>query len=65
MYSIYVNMFHPICSMPLGGGPVCGVCQKNVYFNEERRAVGKVFHVTCFKCGMLYLSLFTCLLFCN
>jgi len=33
-----------------GGGPKCGVCNKTVYFNEERRALGKIFHGACFTC---------------
>ena len=38
-------------AMPtFGGGNKCGVCGKSVYFNEERKAAGKSFHVSCFRC---------------
>jgi ribosomal protein L31 len=36
--------------LQLGGGPKCGVCGMIVYFNEERRAIGKIYHSKCFKC---------------
>ena len=30
---------------------LCGRCNKTVYFNEEKKAIGKSFHVSCFICG--------------
>ena len=30
---------------------ICARCQKTVYFNEEKIAIGKSFHVMCFVCG--------------
>ena len=29
----------------------CDVCGKTVYLMEERRAINKVYHISCFKCG--------------
>ncbi|XP_074660309.1 cysteine and glycine-rich protein 2-like [Tubulanus polymorphus] len=37
--------------MPVyGGGPTCAKCNKSVYFNEERKALNKTWHQSCFKC---------------
>ncbi|XP_064634361.1 muscle LIM protein Mlp84B-like [Lineus longissimus] len=33
-----------------GGGPLCEVCEKPVFFNEERKLKGASYHTTCFKC---------------
>ena len=30
---------------------ICPRCQKNVYFAEEKQALGKSFHKMCFACG--------------
>ncbi|KAI2799241.1 hypothetical protein RDWZM_006794 [Blomia tropicalis] len=30
---------------------LCGRCSKTVYFNEEKKAIGKSFHVSCFVCA--------------
>jgi hypothetical protein len=30
---------------------ICPRCQKNVYFAEEKMALGKSFHKMCFACG--------------
>lgn len=30
---------------------ICARCNKTVYFNEEKRAIDKSFHVSCFVCG--------------
>lgn len=30
---------------------LCGRCDKTVYFNEEKKAIGKSFHVSCFVCA--------------
>ena len=38
---------------------VCPRCSKNVYFAEEKQALGKSWHKLCFVCGKLYI------LFCN
>jgi len=35
----------------LGGSPLCPRCGKAVYFAEERIALGKKFHKSCFKCS--------------
>lgn len=35
----------------LGGSPLCPRCGKSVFFAEERIALGKKFHKTCFKCS--------------
>lgn len=40
---------------------ICPRCQKNVYFAEEKMALGKSFHKMCFACGKTKKSL-TCLL---
>ena len=38
--------------MPAVGESVeCAVCTEKVFFNEERRAANKVYHVNCFKCS--------------
>ena len=34
-----------------GGAPTCSRCSQRVYFNEEKRAIGKVWHIRCFTCG--------------
>ncbi|XP_055510515.1 cysteine and glycine-rich protein 1-like [Leucoraja erinacea] len=33
-----------------GGGNMCGVCEKTVYFAEEVQCDGKYFHKSCFRC---------------
>lgn len=33
------------------GAPLCPRCNDRVYFNEERRALGKAYHVKCFNCA--------------
>jgi cysteine/glycine-rich protein len=30
---------------------ICARCQKTVYFNEEKMAIGKSFHIMCFVCA--------------
>ena len=30
---------------------ICARCSKSVYFNEEKKAIGKSFHNSCFVCG--------------
>lgn len=40
-----------------GGGDMCAVCNKKVYANEMQKAIGKVFHQTCFKCSQCSASL--------
>ena len=37
--------------MKLGGAPTCPRCAKRVYFNEERKLLGKSWHKSCFNCG--------------
>lgn len=32
------------------GGNMCAVCNKKVFANEQQKAIGKIFHQTCFKC---------------
>ncbi|KAK7098123.1 cysteine and glycine-rich protein 1-like isoform X2 [Littorina saxatilis] len=34
----------------LGGGEKCPRCDKTVYFAEERRALGRKYHIACLKC---------------
>ena len=34
---------------------VCPRCSKNVYFAEEKQALGKSWHKLCFVCGKLYI----------
>ena len=34
---------------------VCPRCSKNVYFAEEKQALGKSWHKLCFVCGKSYL----------
>lgn len=36
---------------------LCARCDKTVYFNEEKKAIGKSFHVSCFVCGKWHLFL--------
>lgn len=31
--------------------PICGRCNKTVYFNEEKKAIGKSYHTSCFVCA--------------
>ena len=38
-----------------GGAPQCSRCSQRVYFNEEKRAIGKVWHTRCFTCGKLLI----------
>jgi len=33
------------------GAPLCPRCNDRVYFNEERKAVGKTWHIKCFNCA--------------
>lgn len=44
--------------MSTGGAPKCPRCQERVYFNEEKKALGKSWHTKCFTCGE-WLSSFT------
>ena len=37
---------------------ICPRCQKNVYFAEEKMALGKSFHKMCFACGKLRADMF-------
>ena len=34
-----------------GGGNNCAVCQKTVYYAEQKKALGNVYHKQCFKCS--------------
>ena len=40
-----------------GGAPTCSRCSQRVYFNEEKRAIGKVWHTRCFTCGKFSLKI--------
>lgn len=33
------------------GDVTCARCQDKVYYNEERKAQGKSWHINCFCCG--------------
>ena len=35
---------------------VCPRCSKNVYFAEEKQALGKSWHKLCFVCGKIFLD---------
>lgn len=39
------------------GAPRCPRCQQRVYFNEERKALGKSWHTKCFNCAKCRKSL--------
>ena len=41
----------------IGGAPTCSRCSQRVYFNEEKRAIGKVWHTRCFTCGKFSLKI--------
>lgn len=43
---------------------ICPRCQKNVYFAEEKMALGKSFHKMCFACGK-NKTRFSCVLLFN
>ena len=40
-------------SMPgqMGGAPPCEVCEKRVYFNEEKTFMSRTWHKKCFRCS--------------
>jgi len=46
------------------GAPKCPRCDTSVYFNEEKKALGKTWHVRCFNCCK-HISLITILIFFN
>ncbi len=48
----------PAIGSGFGGAPTCSRCSQRVYFNEEKRAIGKVWHVRCFTCGKLSLVIY-------
>ena len=35
----------------LGGAPPCMVCEKRVYYNEQKLFMSRAWHTNCFKCG--------------
>lgn len=38
-------------NLSYGASPDCPRCGQRVYFNEEKRAIGKVWHTRCFTCA--------------
>ena len=53
LYFIVTGLAYQVDTVKVnvGGAPICPRCNERVYFNEEKKAMGKSFHSRCFSCG--------------